>query len=88
MIYILNLLLCVLILAILGAGAYYASYQWINLRHNRDVITDELKRSMEHISELEERLMQLEANMSLREHTGKTQGKQEATGWDSFNGRG
>lgn len=82
----LNALLSILILALLGTGAYYAAYQWINLRHNRDVITDELKRSMDHIGELEERLMQLEATISMREHTSKAQ--QEPTGWDSFNVRG
>lgn len=84
---VINLLLCVLILSILGTGAYYAAYQWINLRHNRDVLTDELKRSMEHIGELEERLMQLEATMSMREHTSKIQ-QQESNGWASFEPRG
>lgn len=86
MINILTVLLCVLLLAILGVAAYYASYQWVNLRHNRDMIADELKRSVTHIDDLEARIAMLEAQHSLQDYKATPQEKNK--GWDSFNVRG
>jgi len=58
---VIEVLICILIIAILFAAAYYAALKWVYLRHNRDVIADELKRATDHIEELEARVMMLEA---------------------------
>lgn len=76
-------LLSVLIVAIMGAAAYYAAFKYIELRHNRDVIADELQRATEHITGLEERIMQLEAEKSLRDY--KPEPRRDETGWGSLN---
>lgn len=52
---------CLLIFSLLGAGSYYAALRWVDLRHNRNVLADEYKRATEHIEELEARVMMLEA---------------------------
>lgn len=57
----LNVLLGLLILAVIAAGCYYAALKYVELRHNRDMLADELKRATEHIGELETRIMMLEA---------------------------
>lgn len=78
-------LLCVLIVAILAAGGYYASYQWVNLRHNRDTIADELKRAVAHIEDLESRIALMEAEKDLRDYKARPQ--EESTGWETFGTR-
>lgn len=79
-------LICVLILSILGTGAYYAAYQWINLRHNRDTIADELQRATAHIEDLEARIVMLEADKQLSEFKAKP--AEDTTGWSAFDARG
>lgn len=71
----LEVLLSILILAVLTVGAYFAALKYVDLRHNRDIIADELKRATEHIAELESRVMMLEAerdtDMARMEHRGQ-----------------
>lgn len=82
----LNALLCTFIIVLLSAGAYYAAYQWVNLRHNRDMLVDELERATAHIGDLEARVAMMEASMSLRDF--KAEPQQSTTGWDTFDVRG
>ena len=70
----------------MAAGAYYASYQWVSLRHNRDIIADELERATQHIEDLESRIALMEADKSLSEYKLKPQ--EDTTGWDTFTTRG
>lgn len=78
--------LCLLILAIIGTGAYYAAIQWVSLKHNRDIVADELKRAMGHIEDLEARISMMEADKSLDDV--KVQIRKDLTGWDTFTARG
>jgi uncharacterized small protein (DUF1192 family) len=48
-------------------------------------MADELKRSLEHIVELENRLALLEADISLRAH--REQPTADTNGWEAFNAR-
>lgn len=81
----LNVLLCMLIFALLTVGTYYAANRWVQMRHSNNMIADELKRSIGHIEDLENKLALLEAEMSLRSY--KEQQKPDTSGWDAFNGR-
>ena len=81
----LNTLICMFILTLIAAGAYYAAHQWVSLKHNRDIVADELKRAMVHIDDLEARIALMEADKSLRDF--KTEPQQSATGWDNFDVR-
>lgn len=76
-----EVLLCILILAILLCGAYYAAYRWIDLRFTRDKLTDELERAEEHIRELEERVTMLEMARDNQSITVK-----DSDGWDMVRG--
>jgi uncharacterized small protein (DUF1192 family) len=67
------------------AGTYYAALKWVSVRHNSNVMADELKRSLEHIVELENRLALLEADISLRAH--REQPTADTNGWEAFNAR-
>jgi len=75
-------LLSVLIVAIIGAAAYYAAFKYIELRHNRNVIVDELQRATEHIAELEDRIRNLEVEKSIRDY--KPEPQRDDTGWSSL----
>ena len=77
-----NILLCFLIVAIIAAGSYYAAYQWVNLRHNRNELADEFKRATEHIQELETRIELMEADKALNEYKNKPQA--DNSGWNNF----
>ena len=81
----LNVLLCLLIFALLAVGTYYASHRWVQMRHSNNMIADELKRSLGHIEDLENKLALLEAEMSLRSY--KEQQTPNTNGWDAFAGR-
>lgn len=77
-----DILLCLLIVFVLAAGAYYAAYRWVDLRHNRDTLADELTRATAHIEDLEARISLMEAERDLREY--KAMPKEETTGWETF----
>jgi len=81
-----HVLLGFLIASILTAGAYYASLQWVNLRHSRDILADQYKEAVEHIQELETRIALLEADKSMSEYKAKMQ--EDTSGWQHFNSRG
>lgn len=81
-----EILLCMLILAILSVTAYYASLKWVELRHNRDVIADELKRATDHIEELEARVMMLEAERDTQ--ANMMDKRHRPDGFDVFSMRG
>lgn len=80
---ILNILICILIVAILAAGAYFAAYRVVMLIHQRNTLTDEIKRATEHIAELEARIDLLEAERDARE-ARLSRLKDDTSGWDAF----
>lgn len=80
-------LISILIIGIVAAGAYYAAHYVVNLRHNRNTIADELKRSIEHIEELESRIMMLESERDIRAAQMEAKGS-KPSGWDTMNVRG
>lgn len=74
----------ILIVLIIAAGAYYASYRYVELRHNRDTIADEFKRATAYIAEMEERVMLLEAQLDTqRSNIPKATGS--SNGWSEMN---
>lgn len=77
-------LLCILIFAIIGTGAYYAALKYVELRHNRDMLADEFKRATEHINELESRVMMLEAERDT-EMARMSKYQDPPQGFDAFN---
>ena len=80
-------LLSILIVAILSAGAYYASYHFIHLRHNRDVLADEYKRAEMYIKEMEDRIAMLEAERDIQTTRMSGFREEQASGWESLNVR-
>lgn len=83
---VIEILLCILILAILVTASYYAAHKWVALRHNRDVIADELKRATDHIEELEARVMMLEAERETQANMMDKRHRPE--GYEVFSMRG
>ena len=79
-------LLSILICAIIAAGTYFAAYRYVTLKHNREVIADELQRATVHIEDLESRIALMEADKSLNEYKSKP--SEGNTGWDVFKARG
>lgn len=73
---------CMLITAILAAGAYYAAFRWVKLEHNRDTIADELKRALDHITDLEARIDMMEAQHDLQKVKAHPEG--DNNGWSAF----
>lgn len=80
-------LLSILIISIVGAGMYHAAHYVVNLRHNRDVIADELKRATVHIEELESRVIMLESERDIKAAQMEARGAQPS-GWDTLDVRG
>jgi chromosome segregation ATPase len=79
-------LLSILICSIIAAAAYYASLRYVELRHNRDTISDEYKRAEEHIKELEERVMLLEAQLDMQ-RSSMPRANGVSDGWSELNVR-
>ena len=75
-------LLSILICTIIAAGMYYSAYHYVKLKHNREVIADELQRSVVHIEELEARIAMMESQRDLQEYKSKP--KEDETGWNTF----
>jgi hypothetical protein len=75
----------ILIVLIIGSGAYYASLQFVQLRHNRDTLADEYKRAEGHIRDLEDRVMMLEAQMESNRPMPRASGDDK--GWGTFEPR-
>lgn len=80
-----EILICVLILSILGVGAFYAAHYIVSLRHSRDTLADEYKRAEEHIKELEERVIMLESERDIQTAKMSPYRTEQTTGWDSMN---
>ena len=78
-------LLSILICAIIAVGTYYAAYHYVTLKHNREVIADELQRATVHIDELEARIAMMESQRDLQEYKSKPQ--ETTDGWDAFSTR-
>jgi hypothetical protein len=80
-------LLSILIVSIVASGTYYAAYNFIHLRHNRDVLADEYKRAETYIKEMEDRIAMLEAERDIQ--TARMSGfkEEQASGWESLNVR-
>jgi hypothetical protein len=83
----LETLLSILIIAIVGTGAYYAAHYIVNLRHNRDMLADEYKRATEHIEELEARVMLLEAERDTQMAKFEAKNMKPSDGYDVFSMR-
>ena len=79
----LYILLCVLILAILGTGAYYASQHVVTLRINHKMLTDEHNRAVEYIQTLEEDIKQLTFERDQQTQREQMQPPQK-NGWNNF----
>ena len=79
-------LLSILIIALISAGAYYAAHYIVNLRHERNELADEYKRAEEHIKELEERVMLLEAQLDMQ-RSSMPRATGSTNGWDEMNVR-
>lgn len=84
----LNVLLSLLILAILSSGAYYAAHYVVQLRHERDTVTDEFKRATDYINELESRVTMLEAERDTTAARLSQYRTGDSTGWEQINIRG
>lgn len=82
-----NVLLGLLIIAIIGTGAYYAAHYIVQLRHNRDILADEYKRATVHIEELESRIIMLEADRDLQSARMSDKQSETSTGYEFFNTR-
>lgn len=78
----LNVLLCILILAVLVAGAYYAAHYIVTLRTNHKMLTDEHNRAVEYIQVLEEDVKQL--TFERDQQTQREKIIEPKTGWDNF----
>lgn len=81
-----EVLICVLILSILGVGAFYAAHYMVGIRHNRDTLADEFKRATEHIEELEGRIMMLEAERDIQTAKVASYRTEQSTGWENMRG--
>jgi len=79
------ILVFVLVLAIVAIGCYFAALKWVELRTNRDMLADELKRAKEFIEELETRINFLEAERDAKDVKLSAIKGDDPTGWDSFN---
>lgn len=79
-------LLSILIILIVASAAYYASYRYVDLRHNRDTIADEFKRATVYINEMEERVMLLEAQLDMQ-RASMPRATGSSNGWDEMNVR-
>ena len=75
----------ILIVCVIGAGAYYAALQFVQLRHNRDTLADEYKRAEVYILELESRVQLLEADSIINKSPVHPTG--ESSGWDALESR-
>ena len=75
-------LLCVLIVAILAAGSYYAAHHIATLRLNHKTLTDEHNRAVEYIQQLEDDIKQL----VFERDQGQSQTAEETqrSGWENF----
>jgi len=80
-----DVLIGLLICVITAAASIYAAHYIVQLRHNRDMLADELKRATEHISELESRVMLLEAERDARDARVGDLRREEAHGWETIN---
>jgi hypothetical protein len=80
-------LLSILIVAMISVGTYYASYRFVHLRHNRDVLADEYKRAETYIKEMEDRIAMLEAERDLQTTRMSGFREEQASGWESLNVR-
>lgn len=76
----------ILICAIVAAGAYYAAHYIVQLRHERNALADEYKRAEEHIKELEERVLLVEANLDMQ-RSSMPRATGSSNGWDEMNVR-
>jgi phage terminase Nu1 subunit (DNA packaging protein) len=76
----------ILICAVLVTGAYYASHYIVNLRHERNELADEFKRAEEHIKELEERVMLVEAQLDVQK-VNRPRAMGASDGWSELNVR-
>lgn len=81
-----EVLLSILIIAVIGTGAYYAAHYIINLRHERNALADEYKRAEEHIKELEERVILVEAQLDMQ-RASMPRATGSSNGWDEMNVR-
>lgn len=81
-----EILICVLILSILGVGAFYAAHYFVGLRHSRDTLADEFKRATEHIEEMESRIMMLEAERDIQTAKVASYRTEKSTGWETMRG--
>ena len=75
----------ILIVCIIGAGAFFAAHYVLDLRNSRDTLAEEYKRAEGHISELESRIELLEAQIDIQRATPTPTG--DSNGWGSFEAR-
>lgn len=84
---LIEVLLCILMLAIIGIGAYYAAHYVLGLRMNRDMIADELKRATTHIEEMEDRVTMLEAERDIASTKSSTYRTEQPNSWSVMDNR-
>ena len=75
----------ILIVCIIGAGAFFAAQYVLDLRNSRNTLVDEYKRAEGHISELEARIELLEAQNDMQKSMPAPTG--ESNGWTMLEGR-
>lgn len=78
----LNVLLCILILSVLVAGAYFASQYIVTLRINHKMLTDEHNRAVEYIQTLEDEIKQLTFEREQQQRNEQVTPK--SSGWGNF----
>lgn len=76
----------ILIILIIAAGAYYAAHYIVQLRHERNALADEYKRAEEHIKELEERVILVEAQLDMQ-RASMPRATGTSDGWSELNVR-
>lgn len=80
-------LLCLLVLAILVTGAYFAAQHIVTLRTNHKMLTDEHNRLVEYTQTLEEDIKQLTFERDQQTQREQMQPVQK-NGWSNFDIRG
>lgn len=78
----LNVLLCILILAVLVTGSYFAAQYIVTLRTNYKMLTDEHNSAVEYIHSLEDEIKQLTFEREQNQH--REQVTTKPNGWDNF----
>lgn len=76
-------LLCILILAVMVTGAYFAAQHIVTLRTNHKLLTDEHNRAVEYIQTLEDDIKQLTFEREQIQQREQMQQPQK-NGWDNF----